>query len=466
MIESKSKNVVWWIGVKNDDHMEKYGNYEYFEYSRKTWEYWCKRNDVLLVPFEVPVEKDLMKFRINWQKALFVFDELEKREINYDQICLVDSSFMVKWDCPNFFDLTERKFTAWRDMDNMRWIYESIIGYKDFFKKNADLKIFDIQKYVNSGFIVFNKSHKEFFKSFKEFYYDNVEEFMLLQDKLVKRGTEQTPLNYWLQIKNIDVNTSLPLPFKLTHMHRKELFNYNWQLNEDKTPFFIKYGYNWCFNGIPKDQRNEIMKQTWEFVKSMYADNSEKLLNIVNNVSNKEEAKYTTSKKFKKDLIKYFKGKKESKYKNMTAIELGCCQGDSTIIYSNLFKKVIAVDKDEWNIDQATKKCAKANNTEFIKKDIYAEEWEFEHADVIIIDAGHTYDLVSIDIDRTLKYFDNPIIVIDDYGNPNMNIKKAIVEKIESGILKIDKFIGEDNGFKTAGGWVMNDREGVILVKG
>ena len=59
------KNVVWWVGMKNKDLSDKYGGFEYFEYSRKTWEYWCKKNDVLFVPFEEPVEKDIFKFRVN-----------------------------------------------------------------------------------------------------------------------------------------------------------------------------------------------------------------------------------------------------------------------------------------------------------------------------------------------------------------------------------------------------------------
>ena len=38
-----SKNVVWWIGVKSEQYSEKYGGWEWLEYSRKTWEYWCKK---------------------------------------------------------------------------------------------------------------------------------------------------------------------------------------------------------------------------------------------------------------------------------------------------------------------------------------------------------------------------------------------------------------------------------------
>ena len=69
---------------------------------------------------------------------------------------------------------------------------------------------------------------------------------------------------------NIDVNLDLPLAFKLTHLHRKDMFSYNWQLDVDQTPFFIKYGYLWFFNGIPKNERTNIMKQVWEAVKGQY----------------------------------------------------------------------------------------------------------------------------------------------------------------------------------------------------
>ena len=261
-----AKNVVWWIGVKNKQLSDKYGGFEYFEHSRKTWEYWCKKNDVLFVPFEEPIEEDLFKFRVNWQKAIFVFDEMDKRGIEYNQIALVDSSSMIKWDAPNFFDMTDDRFTAWVDNDNLKWIYESIQGYKPYFD-NFEL---DISKYISSGFMVFNETHREFFESFKQLYLDNTDMFIEAQDKTVKKSTEQTAINYWLQMKNIDVNLDLPLAFKLTHLHRKEMFSHNWQLNEDQTPFFLKYGYVWFFNGIPKNDRTNIMKQVWEATKGQY----------------------------------------------------------------------------------------------------------------------------------------------------------------------------------------------------
>ena len=86
---------------------------------------------------------------------------------------------MIKWDAPNFFNLTNRKFTAWRDIDNMKWIYDSIIGYKSFYN---NFKL-DQSKYINSGFIIFNKDHKKLINEFKKHYIENIDKLVELQDK-------------------------------------------------------------------------------------------------------------------------------------------------------------------------------------------------------------------------------------------------------------------------------------------
>ena len=447
------KNIVWWPAVVNKDHTDKYGGYDYFQYSRKTWEYWCKRNNCEFVAFTEPIEKDLNRYRINWQKILFVFDELEKRNIEYDQICLVDSSFMIRWDTPNFFEMTDRKFTACRDMDNLRWIYDSIQGYKEIF----DGFELDMSKYVNSGFMIFNETHKNLITDFKKFYIDNIDEFIRLQDIAVKKGNEQTPMNYWIQMNKVDLNINLPLPYKITHLQRKELFSHNWQLDEDKTPFFIKYGYNCSFNGIPKDQRTNLMKQVWNLVKDNYTFDESKIL--LNSVRHKDTFKNATSKKFKSDLIDFFR---DDKYKDMKMVELGCCQGDTTKVFSSLFKEVYAYDWSEENIKEVRNKCGDNVYSEVM--DVTKDEWKFPKADVVFVDASHDYPQVAIDIQKTLDYFDNPILILDDYGNPNnKNVRKSIDDKIKEGKVKIIRKIGEGIGYKTKSGWEMVDREGVIL---
>ena len=47
------KNVIWWTGIINPDHNDKYSGFEFFEYSRKSWEFWCKRNNCEFVAFKL-----------------------------------------------------------------------------------------------------------------------------------------------------------------------------------------------------------------------------------------------------------------------------------------------------------------------------------------------------------------------------------------------------------------------------
>ena len=41
------KNVIWWVGILNPEHKEKYGGYDYFEYSKKTWSIGVKKMIVI-----------------------------------------------------------------------------------------------------------------------------------------------------------------------------------------------------------------------------------------------------------------------------------------------------------------------------------------------------------------------------------------------------------------------------------
>tara|TARA_R110002153_G_scaffold209948_2_gene362572 strand:+ start:2237 stop:3616 length:1380 start_codon:yes stop_codon:yes gene_type:complete len=453
------KNVVWWPAIVHKENAQKYGDYNYFEYTRKSWEYWCERNDVLFVPFTEPVEDDLFRFRPNWQKIIFVFDELERLGIDYDQIFLADSSCMIKWNAPNIFELTDRKFVGWNDRDNMRWIYDSIQGYKSFFN-GFEL---DQYSYVSSGVIIFNEIHKEVIQGFKKLYLDNIDKFIDLQDNIVKKGNDQTPLNYWLQINNVELNLDLPIAFKLTHMHRKDLFSHNWQDGDDKTPFFIKYGYNWVFNGIPKDTRSTLIKETWDLVGHNYNMDTAKYDKILDGMLHKDTAKYTTSRKLKLDILEKFGN---GKYKDKTIVEIGASQGQSTRMLSHIFKRVIAVEWDDWNLEQAHSNNSDRTNVEFVKMDLYNDKWE-DHlpkdVDVVFIDAGHEYYQVKMDIENSFKRFGNPIFIFDDYGFPPGEVKQAIDEKVNVGDLVIDKFIGEKpEDLVHASGTKFFDMEGVI----
>jgi len=144
-------------------------------------------------------------------------------------------------------------------------------------------------------------------------------------------------------------------------------------------------------------------------------------------------------------------------------VELGCCHGDTTKIFSKLFKSVHAVDWKQENIDLAKEMCKDCDNITYQVFDVVKDEWDFPEAGVVFIDASHDYPQVACDIERAINYFNDPIIILDDYGNPNnKNIRASVEDKVVDGTLKISKTIGEYPGFKTKSGWEMDDREGII----
>lgn len=260
------QNVVFWIGVKTLDPnlSSKHGNFGYLEYSKRTWQYWCKKNNTLFVEYTEPTDKDVSKHRVTWQRWFDVFDQLDNLNIDYNKIALVDGSSMIRWDTPDIFELTNHNLIASRSLENLRWIYEGISGYQFLF---PSIK-FDLKKYISCGFQIFDIKHKKFLQILKEYYYSNLDSILDLQKK-VDRGTDQPIYNYLLQIHQIDVGY-FPAPFHITHMNRFNWFSYNWQLNEDRMPYFIKYGYIWVFSGFDRTQREPLMKQTWDIIKQNY----------------------------------------------------------------------------------------------------------------------------------------------------------------------------------------------------
>jgi len=239
------QNVVFLTVLQEDKNIS--------EISTKTWEYWCNINNIKLFIYNNPQPE--------WQKWFDVFNQLDEAKIEYNKIFMVDSNTMVKWNAPDIFRLTNDKLTSWRDMDDLRKIYDSVLEYKPTFNDfNLDLK-----KYINCNSVIINKNHKNFIKKLKEFYENNS-----LKDKSI-----QTPLNYLLQTNNININLDIPFTYNTRNLIKKELFSYNWQLEQlgiptTKETHFMKHCYIWEFTGMSKDQKINQMKQIWNFIKPNY----------------------------------------------------------------------------------------------------------------------------------------------------------------------------------------------------
>jgi len=152
--------------------------------------------------------------------------------------------------------MTDNKFTVVEFDGSWDWVLRSQESYSKYVFTGYKLK--EWWKYFDSGFWIVNKSHKPFAKKMTDFYHANSELLIEMQDKFLT-GTEQTPLNFMLDIENVDM-THLPYEFNMNDMNRKEI------LSEDL--LFTKVGWVYQFNCIPNNKENKLteywMKKTYE----------------------------------------------------------------------------------------------------------------------------------------------------------------------------------------------------------
>ena len=247
-------NVIYTVAV--DHNTSQFKNSDYSQYCVKSWGSWCKKNDI---DFKVITEHDARYKYPVWNKDLI----FEKLDTEYDKIGYVDSDTMIHWDAPNPFDMYDDEFCWVKDIANFRWVSNSIETYNKFYP-NQTLDIYD---YYNSGVSFFTKEHKFIYDNLQKLYKENSKELDECATKGV--GKVQTLLNFEIQKQNVKIK-ELPPIWNMFSMHKREMFNHNWQDGEDKTPFFIKYSWVWHFTGFPIEDRTNIMKQTWEMVGDRY----------------------------------------------------------------------------------------------------------------------------------------------------------------------------------------------------
>ena len=136
-------NVVFWVGVKSNNPTvcDKHGNFEYFEYSKSTWQYWCKKNNVEFIEYDT-TSYDTNDHKVTWTRWF----ELESilKDIDWNKVAVIDASYMIKWDAPNFFDMCSNKLNVFQSLENIRWIQSGIDGYRSMFN---DME-FDIKRYM------------------------------------------------------------------------------------------------------------------------------------------------------------------------------------------------------------------------------------------------------------------------------------------------------------------------------
>lgn len=226
-----------------------------YQYSIKSWKKWCDKNDVeLFVMNDLIADNDEMG--ICWQRY-YLFDVFENNNLKYNKILIVDADTIVHPDCPNFFQEVGDNYIGVNCDGCYEWVNRSINSYhKHLFSDMDKIKPWE---YINGGFQIVNKNHKDFFKKVTDFYWENVNELIFAQETF-KVGTDQTVINFLLKKYDIKVDR-LPVCYNLQDMFKKNLLhfpNYSWW--EDDLKNLYNSGWVYHFNAIPdhESKRNNL----------------------------------------------------------------------------------------------------------------------------------------------------------------------------------------------------------------
>jgi hypothetical protein len=182
----------------------------------KFWTHWCKQNNI---EFYVITDK-LYSFEDvppHIQK-LYVFDLIENSKIEFNQCLVADWDTFPMPNAKNIFEYTNDKFSICLDYGWATGLIKSI----NFVAKYFDHTNVTWDNYFNSGFYIFNKSHKHLFKEAIEFFKTNREELKLYNELFI---SDQTPFNYIVH-RNTDT-TILPRSF-MVHDYFLDIFLNNY----------------------------------------------------------------------------------------------------------------------------------------------------------------------------------------------------------------------------------------------
>jgi len=225
-----------------------------YQYSIDSWTRWAKKNNA-----EVFVLKDVLlpheDMGLCWQRY-YLFDILEANNIKYNQVLMIDADTIVHPDCPNFFEMTDNKFTSIHNDGSYDWVLRSIENYSKYLFDNETMPFW---KYIDCGFVLVNKSHKAFFKQITDFYHNHSSTLKELEKLHV--GTDQTPVNFLIHKHNIELNL-LSYEYNMVDLTRKEV------LTDDL--LFTKCGWIYQYNALPNNTNNEVqyywMKKTYDYL--------------------------------------------------------------------------------------------------------------------------------------------------------------------------------------------------------
>lgn len=166
---------------------------------------------------------------------------------HYDRILNLDADILVKYNCPNVFDII--------DVSNVACIYEDK-GTRQDHRRNTIKHIQQIrgnvnwnQGYINTGFILFSRCHRHIFNYNGERLWE-------------EPGYDDIELAYRMHKSNIFIHE---LPYQFNHM---TMFSEGWNNSANRfNSFVIHYAGIGLF--APCSNRVEMMRQDSNILKRM-----------------------------------------------------------------------------------------------------------------------------------------------------------------------------------------------------
>ena len=259
------KNIVFIVDVKLQGKQTEVGRWAKsrsnpYKFSIDSWKVWCDKNDceLFILNDEVLPHSEMP---ISWQRY-YIFDLLEANKIEYDQIMYVDADTIPHPDCPNVFEMSDRKFCFVHNDGSYDWVLRSIENYSKYFFNGY---MFRYDHYFDSGMLIFNETHREFFNQILSFFHNNKKQ-LITAEKTWHVGTDQTPVNFLTHMLNIDYKV-LPYEYNMVDMAPKELLL-------EHMPF-IDIGWIYQYNSIP-DNKDDQLTYFWmeKTFNKLYGDKS------------------------------------------------------------------------------------------------------------------------------------------------------------------------------------------------
>jgi len=183
----------------------------------KAWEIWCNKNKCKFILLTDKII-DFNLIPPQMQK-MWTMDILLENNIEFDQVAQVDYDTIPLPHCPNFFNFTNNNFSAVLDNGFGPTLNRSIQMVKENWYPNI---LVNWDNYFNSGFIIYNKKHKDIFKAIQNFYEEKRFEW-INKNKSKDLTDDQTLLNFEVRNQGFDI-TLLNRSFNVLDWHCKNFF--------------------------------------------------------------------------------------------------------------------------------------------------------------------------------------------------------------------------------------------------